>query len=271
MKSSKKASSLITRFQVSQGSSIEGEDWVATEEPLEIRVNVNGQEHGIAITMRTPGHDSELAIGFLYSEAAIAKGQVTGTSSPQTNQLVVHLREQTEFDVKKFSRHVFTSSSCGVCGKTTIDQLTMPEPVQSDSFLLQHEALVSAPTRLRAAQATFHRTGGLHAAAVFDQSGNMLALREDVGRHNAVDKLIGSLFMQSTLPANDIWILVSGRASFELVQKAAMAGLPLLAAIGAPSSLAVELAQKCRMTLVGFLASDGFNIYCEHQRIKLDV
>lgn len=238
-------------------------DSLAVEEPMEIRVN--GQS--IAVTMRTPGHDFELAAGFLLTEGVIARGadirQIRHCARTKSNVVRVELSTSVAFDPGKLSRHVFTTSSCGVCGKTSLDQVrtTLPAAIQRLQDLPTHPVLCSLPGRLREQQAIFTRTGGLHAAALFDTEGNLLSLREDVGRHNAMDKLVGALLMADRLPAGETLVLVSGRASFELVQKAAMAGIPMLAAVGAPSSLAVDMAREFGMMLIGFLRDGRFNIY----------
>jgi len=249
----------------------EREDVLATEEPLEIRVSAGGETHSIAVTMRTPGNDFELAAGFLYTEAAIAsrasidtiKYCTKGKVEQQFNIVTVRLRPGVPFDIKRFSRHVYTSSSCGVCGKTSLDQVTAACPTKSvQPQKLPAEFFHSLPETLRTEQNIFSKTGGLHAAALFDTTGKLILVREDVGRHNALDKLIGALLVKDELPASDRVLLVSGRASFELVQKALMAGIPTLAAVGAPSSLAVELAKRFGMRLIGFLRDGRFNEYC---------
>ncbi len=258
----------------------ERSDSLACEEPLEIRVvaehNGGRTRHSVAVTMRTPGHDFELAAGFLFSEGVIEAGQAIwridycedGAQAEEQNIVEVFLNPGVPFDPERYSRNVYTTSSCGVCGKTSIDM------VRSTCVALSQDDLAVEPGRLTrlhesllAAQPVFQRTGGLHAAALFDRQGELYRLREDVGRHNALDKLIGSSLLERSLPASDRLLLVSGRASFELVQKAAMAGIPLLAAVGAPSSLAVELAREVDMTLVAFLKADRFNVYSGARRI----
>ena len=245
-------------------------DVVATEEPLEIRVEADGRVYPVSITMRTPGHDFELAAGFLWSEGVIRNRKAierisycTSGRQPQNYNLVtVHLRPNVPFDPLRLSRHVYTTSSCGICGKASLEQIRVVnppllagKPKLSDGFFLK------LPEKMRSQQATFASTGGLHAAALFDAAGNLVALREDVGRHNAMDKLVGTLLLSDRLPATDAVVLVSGRASFELVQKALMAGIPVLVALSAPSSLAIDLAREFGMTLVGFLRDGGYNIY----------
>jgi FdhD protein len=218
--------------------------------------------------MRTPGHDFELAAGFLFTEGVVANSADIREirhcgNSKNTNVVRVELNPAVKFDPTRLSRHVFTTSSCGVCGKTSLEQVrtVLPSPIQKIS-MPSAEMLCALPGKLRPEQTIFSSTGGLHAAALFNLEGKLILLREDVGRHNAMDKLIGALLLENKLPAVNTIMLVSGRASFELVQKAAMAGIPMLAAVGAPSSLAVELAREFGMTLVGFLRDGRFNIYC---------
>jgi FdhD protein len=256
------------------------QDQLAVEEPLEIRVVADGRggrtRHSVAVTMRTPGQDFELAAGFLFTEGVIRDNQsiwrisyCEGESADEYGNIVeVHLAPEIGFDVDRLSRNVYTSSSCGVCGKTSIDlvRTTLPGPLTGD-FQLQPDELLRLPAALADAQPVFSRTGGLHAAALVDPHGEFHLLAEDVGRHNAVDKLVGARLLEGNLPAADQMLLVSGRASFELVQKALMAGIPALVAVGAPSSLAVELALEVGMTLVGFLRDGRFNIYSGYQRV----
>jgi FdhD protein len=254
-------------------------DYVATEEPLEIRL-VNGQTvQQVAITMRTPGADFELAAGFLFAEgiipdrAAIRSIRYCVDSSmseaQQYNVVNVALRETTSLDLRSLERHFVVSSACGVCGKTSIDaaMARIPPPVAGDVVVLP-QVITGLSQTLRDAQRLFDATGGLHAAALFDLDGKLLALREDVGRHNALDKLVGWALLQDKLPLSECILLVSGRASFELVQKAAAAGIPVFCAISAPSSLAVSLARKSGMTLIGFLRDEQFNLYCGETRIQ---
>jgi FdhD protein len=252
-------------------------DVVAAEEPVEMRVSLEegGRRvrHGVAVTMRTPGHDFELAAGFFLSEGIVAEreaiwGIAYCQEGEERNIVEVRLRPGVEFDPGRFSRNVYTSSSCGVCGKTSIDLVrgVCPAlPVCRER--IAREILLGLPETLRRAQPVFSRTGGLHAAGLFDLAGRLLLQREDVGRHNAVDKVAGRLLLDGALPASDRLLLVSGRASFELVQKALAAGIPILAAVGAPSSLAVELAREMGLTLVGFLRDQRFNVYAGEERI----
>jgi FdhD protein len=252
-----------TTLTISNGRQEQRTDVLAVEEPLEIRV----AGHSIAVTMRTPGHDFELAAGFLFTEGVIASRadirEICGINA-NSNIVSLDLNPGSRFDPGKLSRHVFTTSSCGVCGKTTLEQVraSLPAPIQKSATALTPEVLCSLPEKLRTAQTNFLITGGLHATALFDSKGELVLLREDVGRHNAMDKLIGALLFEDKLPAKESIVLVSGRASFELVQKAAMAGIPTLAAIGAPSSLAVEVARASGIGLIGFMRGHSFNIYC---------
>ncbi|GAA1589509.1 formate dehydrogenase accessory sulfurtransferase FdhD [Actinoplanes couchii] len=251
------------------------QDHLAAEEPLEIRV----RKKPLAVTMRTPGHDIDLAMGFLLSEGVIGEAtDVTtaqlcaGTDTPNTYNVVdIVLDPSVPPPVTDPSRNFYTTSSCGVCGKASIDAVKTKSRFDVTGFPLEVAAktLVELPTKLRAAQRTFDRTGGLHAAGLFTTDGELLVLREDVGRHNAVDKVLGWALREGRLPLSDNVLLVSGRASFELVQKAWMAGLPLLAAVSAPSTLAVELAEESGMTLVGFLREPKMNIYAGAQRVTV--
>jgi len=259
------------------------QDQVAVEEPLEIRLGYetpDGRtESSISITMRTPGNDAELATGFLFTEsiirdaADIAFVKPCGPPAPDsgnTNVVRVELESGVDVDLARLQRHFYTTSSCGVCGKTSIDALRVSgakEPA-SDQTRFDRTILTALPDKLRAAQRIFDETGGLHAAAAFTTAGELMVIHEDVGRHNAVDKVVGTLLSAGLLPANDLGLLVSGRASFELMQKALMAGMPLLAAISAPSSLAVDLAREFNITLVGFLRGNTFNIYSAEERIR---
>jgi len=249
-------------------------DSVAVEEPLEIRLGfeVDGerQTRSISITMRTPGDDDELATGFLYGEGIVHVIEDVAIVKPCNgdNTVRVELEDGVPVDLDRLERHFYTSSSCGVCGKSSLDSLRVQGCVPpGGDFAVARDTLTAIPSRLRAAQATFDETGGLHAAAAFDANGELVVVREDVGRHNAVDKVVGALFRDGRLPAGDLGLLVSGRASFELAQKALVAGMPMLAAVGAPSSLAVELAQEFNVTLVGFLRGDDFNVYAAKERV----
>ncbi len=258
-------------------------DKLALEEPLEIQLRFGPvserQTRSLAVTMRTPGQDEELAVGFLFSESIIGhRHHVMSTQnvgvqlaeSARENVLLVELAADLSLDFNRLNRHFYTSSSCGVCGKASLEMVQsvsayFPRP---DAPLVSQRILGQLPARLRAAQPMFDHTGGIHGAALFDPEGNLLLLREDVGRHNALDKVLGAALLQNLLPLRDHIVLVSGRLSFELVQKAAMAGVPVLAAVGAPSSLAVELAEESGMTLVGFLREDRFNVYTGIGRVS---
>jgi FdhD protein len=268
--------------KVSGGRQTARPDRVAVEEPLEIRIAYTTPDgramRSISITMRTPGNDRELAAGFLYGEsiirhaADIAAIEPCGPPAPDSgnhNVVRVDLAPAVDVDLGRLQRHFYTTSSCGVCGKTSLDALRI---LGVDAFaaarpVFAEAVLTSVPATLRAAQETFDETGGLHAAAAFGPQGNLVVTMEDVGRHNAVDKVVGALLLQDRLPATGLGLMVSGRASFELMQKALVAGMPLLAAVGAPSSLAVSLADEFNMTLVGFLRGETFNIYAGAERI----
>ncbi len=258
-------------------------DIVAMEEPLEIRLahtRPDGRraQQSISITMRTPGNDEELAPGFLFSEGIVRASEdiasVAPCGPPAANGLVnvvrVELSENIRVDLDRLERHFYTSSSCGVCGKTSLDAVAVQGNYELEnlSFSISARALGELPDSLKVEQSVFEKTGGLHASGFFDSTGKILATREDIGRHNALDKLIGQAFLRDQLPLSSYGILVSGRASFELMQKAMMAGCPMFAAVGAPSSLAVELAEEFGITLVGFLKRDQFNVYSRPDRIQ---
>lgn len=249
------------------------------EEPLQIRACGPGQDpHDVAITMRTPGAERELALGFLVSEGLVVPasaplatfefGNPAAIAKPEDEILV---RLPVSIDVGAVAeRHFIATASCGICGRATLDELTARVPVIAKGPTLARSVLERLPDAMRAAQATFAQTGGIHAAALFDTNGVLQELREDVGRHNAVDKVIGAQAQAGQLPLSGFILLVSGRTSFEIVQKTATAGIPILAAVSAPSDLAVETADRLGMTLIGFLRGDGFNIYSHHDRILLD-
>lgn len=255
-------------------------DTLAVEEPLEIRVAGTP----LAVTMRTPGHDVELAAGFLVSEGVIASGDEfqsaihcggpgTGGVENTYNVLDLTLAPGVAPPAPEVARAFYTTSSCGVCGKASIDAVETVSryDVAVDDVVVAAESLVGYPVQLRERQEVFDKTGGLHAAALFDAaSGEMLVLREDVGRHNAVDKVVGWALLNDRLPLRGTVLQVSGRASFELVQKAAMAGIPILAAVSAPSSLAVELAERAGLTLVGFLRGSSMNVYSHPERVQVN-
>lgn len=256
-------------------------DFVVMEEPLEIRLGFqkNGTRHqkSISVTMRTPGHDEELALGFLFTEGIISgMEQVESLAHPpvrwkqaRENVMLVELADGVELDFKKLERHFYTTSSCGVCSKASIEAVRVQGRFElpENRPVFAAGVLHSLPDLLLRRQSIFDSTGGLHGAALFDAEGQLLLSREDVGRHNAVDKLVGIALQQGLLPLSNYLVLVSGRAGFELVQKSIVAGAPLLAAVGAPTSLAVELAEEAGMTLVGFLRNGQFNIYTCPERI----
>lgn len=250
------------------------EDLLAVEQPLEIKIvygpENDRQQKNISVTMCTPGHDEELAVGFLFTEGIItSKEDIVNCGAAGNNIVIATLRPGISFDPKKIERHFYTSSSCGVCGKSSIDAVrnVFSNERVNDSIKISASVLTKLPDTLRKQQEVFEHTGGLHASALFDLNGNLLLTREDVGRHNALDKLIGASLNAGNIPLNNHILLLSGRASFELIQKAAMGGIKVVCAVGAPSSLAVELAKETDMTLVGFLRDGRFNIYCGEQRI----
>ena len=236
-----------------------GPDEIAVEEPLEIRVN----GRAVAVTMRTPGHDEELALGFLLSEG-ISPVRAALPDDLARNTVDV---EAESFDFERLSRNFYTSSSCGVCGKGALEAVAVETARVESDLVVPAEVVAELPLRLREAQPTFAATGGLHATGLCSPEGELLAVREDVGRHNAMDKVIGWAFGQRLLPLSEQLLCVSGRLSFELVQKAAVAGCPVLVAVGAPSSLAVELARDRGVTLCGFVRGGRINVYSEAQRI----
>ena len=263
----------VSRLQVR-----EQEDELATEEPLQIQLQLNTASgrinKNIAVTMRTPGNDQELAAGFLFTEGIITnKNQVSYIlhASNEENRIVVALKEGITVLLHNAQRNFYTTSSCGVCGKTSIDAIKTIDVYNNEetAFPVAAGTFYSLQHQLLRQQEIFESTGGLHAAALFDLHGNFLTLKEDVGRHNALDKLIGDAMLNDQLPLTNKILLLSGRISFELVQKATMAGVKIVAAVGAPSSLAVELAQENNMTLIGFLRQEKFNIYCGAHRINL--
>lgn len=263
-------------IKVTAGKQVAAEDILAAEEPLEIRLNygpANARiQKSISVTMRTPGNDTELAVGFLYTEGIIHNfDQVNGAFVIPDNIVQVVLKEEVDLDLSKMERNFYTTSSCGVCGKSSIDAVKTACNIFPDDNTLQYSSttLAQLPEKLKQHQQLFASTGGIHASAIFDTIGNLVLSREDVGRHNALDKLIGASLEKGLLPLNNYLLLLSGRASFELIQKAAMAGIKLVAAVGAPSSLAVQTAKEFNMTLIGFLRDDRFNIYCGDQRLQL--
>jgi FdhD protein len=283
-------------------SGADEKDLLAAEEPLEIRV----ENHSVAVLMRTPGEDRELAAGFLVTEglvhtvddlvdirhrphclfpgrvdarrredgarAFIGSERISGTG-PETNLsegnvINVRLAKPESLDLKKLTRHVFTSSSCGICSKASIEAVRQQFPPVEDDCRVEPQVLLGLPGALASAQETFKRTGGLHACALFDLTGKLLVLREDVGRHNALDKVVGWALLRGRLPLRHHILLLSGRTSFEMMQKALAAGVPIVAAISAPSSLAAEFARDSGQTLVGFLRGDRMNIYTGARRVR---
>ena len=254
-------------------------DTLAVEEPLEIRIGFyenNQQIHkAISITMRTPGNDFELAVGFLFTEGILqSKNQIEhikhcGKFPNNQNTVRIDLTSEISIDFKKLERNFYTTSSCGICGKSSIEALeTGAKPIKQNDFpQVSAEMIHKLPKKLRESQTVFDETGGLHAAALFDVAGNLIELREDVGRHNAVDKLIGKQFLEDEIPLVCKILFLSGRASFELIQKAVMAQIPIICAVGAPSSLAVEASRAFNVTLLGFVRDNRFNIYTGKQRI----
>jgi FdhD protein len=255
-------------------------DAIAVEEPLEIRLVKDGsQDNGgtgraLSITMRTPGNDSELALGFLHGEGIIASIRdviAVGPCGTTGNVVRVTVRADLDFDAERLARNFYTTSSCGVCGKASIDAVTASagrRDVGARDFSVREAVLRSLPGQLRASQTEFAETGGVHAVGLFTADGDFVASREDVGRHNAMDKLVGRALREGSLPWAERVVLLSGRASFELLQKAMMAGAPVVAAIGAPSSLAVELADAVGVTLVAFLRPGGCNVYTHAARVR---
>jgi len=269
-------------------------DVLAVEEPLEIRVVCDAGEFQVAVTMRTPGEDFELAAGFLFGEgllhtrdeigeigycrddrprARFADGVGGMTAAAQYNIVTVRLRPGVPFDTAQVQRNFYATSSCGVCGKASLEALEIRgcAPLTRDAFCVSTGVIRRLDAGLRGHQSLFDKTGGLHAAALFDAAGELLTLHEDVGRHSALDKLVGKRLLDGRLPAADCLLMVSGRASFEIMQKALMARIPIVVAVGAPSSLAVELAQAFNMTLIGFARGEHFNIYAGEWRIALPV
>ena len=271
--------------KVSGTSSRTMQDHLALEEPLEIQIAHGAPESRqwktVAITMRTPGHDRELAAGFLVGEGLLRSlDQVEGAHSygPRYGEqgfqhsVRVTLKPGVEIDLARLERNFYTTSSCGVCGKTSLEalELSFMQPLPKADWQADRATICALPTRLREAQAIFDQTGGLHASGLFTPEGKPIIVREDVGRHNAVDKVVGTEFLAGRFPLSRHVLVVSGRASFELMQKALAAGIGMLVAVGAPSSLAVQTAEKFGATLVGFCKADGFNIYTGEQRVRLD-
>jgi FdhD protein len=252
-------------------------DKLVTEEPMEIRVHGPGQApQALAVTMRTPGNDFELAVGFCFTEGILDRAAdletvaycLAGEGDQEYNVVTVKLRSPVTLGGHE--RHFVANASCGLCGKTTLDEVEQRCTPVGETPRVARSALAPLPGRLRAAQAVFEATGGLHAAASFTVDGELVALREDVGRHNALDKLIGHAVLERQLPLSHDVLMVSGRVSFEIAQKAAMAGIPVLCAVSAPSSLAVDAAERFGQTLIGFLRDDRANVYTHAERVDVD-
>ncbi|MGH7884088.1 MAG: formate dehydrogenase accessory sulfurtransferase FdhD [Thermodesulfobacteriota bacterium] len=266
-----------------KGSHISNDkDVLAVEEPLEIRIgfyqNGTRKNKNISITMRTPGEDFDLAAGFLFTEGIIKnenqikkiKNIGSGTDRKNESNIVfVELEKEVDVDIMRLERHFYTTSSCGVCGKTSLDALEVKASYKlpKGEPVFNFDLIYELSDILRKKQTVFGRTGGLHAAGLFDDKGNLVSVREDIGRHNAVDKLIGNQLLRKKIPLSKYLLMLSGRASFELLQKALVAGIPIVASVGAPSSLAVDLAKKFDITLLGFVRDKRFNIYSGEERI----
>ena len=240
-------------------------DDLTIEEPLEIRIG----RKTLAITMRTPGHDDEIAAGFLLSEAIVrGRDQIVTISPASDNRVIVELASEVKVKLNSTKRFGTISSSCGLCGKTSIEAIRQNfAAIRATDLRIDIETLLSLPEKLREAQSDFARTGGIHAAGIFDAKGELKIAREDIGRHNAVDKVIGRALLDGLVPLHSHLLLVSGRASFEIIQKALAAGIPIVAAVSAPSSLAVEFARDSNQTLIGFLRPPSFNIYSHIERV----
>ncbi|MEZ4970528.1 MAG: formate dehydrogenase accessory sulfurtransferase FdhD [Flavobacteriaceae bacterium] len=260
-----------------QGSDVVAHtDTIAVEEPLQISISLLHLDSpiinkNISITMRTPGHDQELAIGFLFTEGIIQASDQIKRVATEENSINIQLIHSKNIDLGKLERNFYTSSSCGVCGKASIEAIrtvcSLPPPLTD--FQVEKNLIKSFPGKLRQEQNIFNHTGGIHAAALFNLQGELLTMREDVGRHNALDKIIGHVVAQALFPLDKYLLFLSGRASFELIQKAAMAGIRFIMAVGAPSSLAVEMALEQDITLIGFLNNTRYNIYTGTKRIKI--
>ena len=276
---------VISVLQVGAAGRSDADDRVAVEEPMEIRVlygpDGSRSARSLSVTMRTPGHDFELAAGFLFTERIVTRAdqiraiEFTGPTAPgraTSNTVTVELDAAVAFDVEGLQRHFFASSSCGICGKASLDTLHVRglEPLNGERPRLRRSWIHRLPDELRARQTVFESTGGIHASGLVDSAGTLVRLREDVGRHNAVDKLVGRAFLDGATPLSDHAMVVSGRTSFEILQKALAAGLPAIIAVGAPSSLAVETAERFGMTLIGFASRERFNIYAGRERIVED-
>jgi FdhD protein len=269
----------ISIQKISGGKMEEAADKVAVEEPLEIQLEYSTpsgrMQKNIAVTMRTPGNDEELAAGFLFTEGVIKdKESIKEIKKPHSdeNRILVILKEGNIPVLSNATRNFYSTSSCGVCGKASIEAISISSPYKDvkDDIILNNSLLYSLQDKLKKQQRVFEETGGIHASVLFDLDGNIFMLREDVGRHNALDKIIGAALLHDQLPLTNCLLFLSGRVSFELLQKASMAGIRMIAAAGAPSSLAVEMARELNITLVGFLKSNRFNIYSGEERISLE-
>jgi FdhD protein len=265
------------RIVAVRGESLEvRDDRVVGEAPLEIRAAGPRQDPvAVAVTMRTPGNEAELAVGFLRTEGLLDGQEVLGTSGgdpgtlSQPDDTIVVRLSRTFDDSKVAERHFVATASCGICGKASIDEVALRVEPLPEGPVVARSVILALPDLLRAAQRAFDETGGLHAAGLFTPKGELLTLREDVGRHNAIDKLVGSQVLADAMPLHDRVLMVSGRVSFEIVQKAAVAGIPIVCAVSAPSDLAVDTAERLGVTLVGFLRGDGFNVYAHDDRVDL--
>jgi FdhD protein len=265
----------ISIVRLRDGARVAVDDQLAVEEPMELRLGYTDSRQGrthksIAITMRTPGDDVALGLGFLFSESILRSiADVTDIDDSKDNVLRIELREDVAVDRIRLDRNFYTTSSCGMCGKASLETLSLAgfEALHDNRFSLQLDTLKQLPDRLAQQQPLFRQTGGNHGVALFNAAGDILLVKEDVGRHNALDKLVGTLLLQGKLPLRDSGLLLSGRASFEMMQKALAAACPMVVAVGAPSSLAVELAQEFNITLAGFLGMRGCNVYHGSERV----
>jgi FdhD protein len=273
METPRRSTSQTRVLKVRDGAKRETMDRLAGEEPMEIRAGPPGQPaEAVAVTMRTPGRDFELAVGFLFTEGLIGAADVQRVSycddldgEQAYNVVTVRTRGPLRPHAE---RSFYTTSSCGVCGKAALDQVEVTCETVTSPLTVSSDVISELPGALRRAQKLFEQTGGLHAAGLFTASGDAVTVREDVGRHNAVDKVIGKMLLEGALPLQSHLLMVSGRASFEIVQKAAVAGLPVVCAVSAPSSLAVDAAERLGITLVGFVRDDGFNVYSHPERVE---
>lgn len=268
----------VSCLKVENGQPRPVEDLLAAEEPLEIRL-VYGEERlvkPVTVTMRTPGNDFELATGFLFTEGILHSWSDvkiiryctdSGKNTENKNVVRIEINPQISVDVSALQRNFYTTSSCGVCGKSSMDFVHRSCSPSSAQFTIKSELISRLPELLKTSQVVFKRTGGLHASALYSADGQLLMVREDVGRHNALDKIIGAAFSAGQVPLNQHILVLSGRISFELIQKAAVAGIGVVVAVGAPSSLAVELAASLNLTLIGFVRDLNFNVYCGAERI----